>query len=584
MTNRHVAKLFTDGLGSRRLVYRAGDAAVNFKRQRGDAEDDHTAFVEVRSVVMIHPYWDMALLRVDGLPGVTPLKLSVDPPEALLGREVAAVGYPARDDRNDLDVQDRIFQRIYGVKRFQPGKVRPRASIKSFETVVSALTHDSSTLGGNSGSALVDVKSGQVVGLHFAGVYLKDNYAVPTYELARDPRVVAAGLNFAGTVAPTGDFDAAWERADGDERVVVRPGAPAAPPPAVAPAVQAEAVTWTVPLQVTVSLGPPTLARAPAAAPAAPGAAAAEVEALRVPFIAPDLDSREGYRPDFLGVTGGVPLPELTAAGEKAVARLEDGSFELKYYHFSVVVHKKRRLALFTAANVDWRPGSRQVNGRKPTRRELTELGEHDFERWVTDPRIPDAHQLPDVFYTKGGGAFDKGHLVRRDDVAWGRSFADMQKGNGDTYHTPNCSPQVAAFNRAGRGEDDNWGDLENLVQKQTRAETVCVFSGPILADNDPIFRGRDLRGEAAVQVPRKFWKVIVAKGEGGPEAYGFVLEQDLSGVPLEMVVPAAWQRHMAKIADIESSLNGLAKLTWLKKCDQFESATGRGVAEAVRR
>ena len=35
--------------------------------------------------------------------------------------------------------------------------------------------------------------------------------------------------------------------------------------------------------------------------------------------------------------------------------------------------------------------------------------------------------------------------------------------GNGDTYHTTNCSPQVAGFNRAANGED-NWGDLENLV------------------------------------------------------------------------------------------------------------------------
>jgi hypothetical protein len=44
--------------------------------------------------------------------------------------------------------------------------------------------------------------------------YLKANYAVPTYELARDPRVVEAGLNFNGRVPPTPDWDSAWARVE----------------------------------------------------------------------------------------------------------------------------------------------------------------------------------------------------------------------------------------------------------------------------------------------------------------------------------------------------------------------------------
>ncbi len=115
MTNRHVAELFTDGSGSRRLIYQAGDAAVHFRRHMDDPDDDRRTFAEVKKVLMIHPYWDMALLQVDGLPMVRPLSLSVEPPEDLVDREIVAVGYPARDDRNDLEVQDRIFQRAYGV-------------------------------------------------------------------------------------------------------------------------------------------------------------------------------------------------------------------------------------------------------------------------------------------------------------------------------------------------------------------------------------------------------------------------------------------------------------------------------------
>ncbi len=321
---------------------------------------------------------------------------------------------------------------------------------------------------------------------------------------------------------------------------------------------------------------------APAVAPAAP--AAPGEEALCAPIIYDGLETRGGYDPGFLDLDEGltVPLPQLTPIGKKAVATLEDGSNELKYHRFSVVIHKRRRLALFTAANVDWRPESRLIDGAKPTRKQLTGLG-NDQELWVTDPRIPEAHQLPDVFYSKDDGAFDKGHLVRREDVCWGTSFDDIQMANGDTFHTTNCSPQVAGFNRSGR-EPDNWGDLEKLVQTETRAEKAILFSGPVLADDDRVFNGRDVHGRVSIKIPHTFWKVVAAKGKNGPEAYGFVLEQDLSAVPttVEFAVPESWKGSLRSIAEIEALLSGLAKLTWLKKYDQFNTEGGRRVAEGV--
>ena len=347
-------------------------------------------------------------------------------------------------------------------------------------------------------------------------------------------------------------------------------------------------VTWTIPLSVTVSLGAPTIAGAEAGADGAAttGTAAAAEEALRAPIIYDGLESRGGYDPEFLELDEGltVPLPQLTASGKKAVATLEDGSSELKYHKFSVVVHKRRRLALFTAANVDWRPDSRLIDGTKPSRKLLTGL-ENDQELWVTDPRIPEAHQLPDVFFSKDDGAFDKGHLVRRDDVCWGDTFEDIQMANGDTFHTTNCSPQVAEFNRSNKGKD-NWGDLENLVQAQTKAEKAILFSGPVLADDDQVFNGRDVHGRVAIMIPRTFWKIVLVKGDEGPERpYGFVLkEQDLSAVPRpeEFVITEQWKPFMKSIADIERSLDGLAKLTWLKRYDQFETDSGHRVAESV--
>lgn len=69
MTNRHVAELFARGLGAQTIAFRSGQAAaVDFKRERNTEERDRSAFCTVREVLMIHPYWDMALLRVDHLP------------------------------------------------------------------------------------------------------------------------------------------------------------------------------------------------------------------------------------------------------------------------------------------------------------------------------------------------------------------------------------------------------------------------------------------------------------------------------------------------------------------------------------
>src|SRR4029077_12213535 len=147
-TNRHVAQLFSQGLGIT-IRYRVGDAAIDFKRQVDTSDDDRSAYLSVRGVEMIHPYWDMALLEVDGLIPENMLPLSVKSPQELLNHNIVAVGYPARDDRSDLALQDQIFSGIYNVKRLQPGVIRARERIQSFENEVNALTHDASTLGGN---------------------------------------------------------------------------------------------------------------------------------------------------------------------------------------------------------------------------------------------------------------------------------------------------------------------------------------------------------------------------------------------------------------------------------------------------
>ena len=158
---------------------------------------------------------------------------------------------------------------------------------------------------------------------------------------------------------------------------------------------------------------------------------------------------------------------------------------------------------------------------------------------------------------------------------------------NGDTYHTTNCSPQVAGFNRA--ASDDNWGDLEKLIQKETKAERVCIFAGPVLHDDDRVFRGPQRARPGRDSDPARVLEDRGRRlGDDGPKAYGFVLEQDLSDVPLEVplefAVPQPWKRYMQSIAEIEDKLNGWAKLTWLKEHDAIESEEGRRIATAARK
>jgi endonuclease G len=585
MTNRHVAEIFCAGLGLRHLVFRPGyEAAIDFGREKDNPEPSS---LDVRDVLMIHPYWDMALLRVEGLPSEhAPLILSLTHPEDLVGRDVAVIGYPAFDPRNDADVQNSVFGGVYNVKRLQPGKLNQRASIGSFGKSVSAATHDSSTLGGNSGSAVLDVATGRIVGLHFAGVYLEANYAVPTSELARDGHVVDAGVNFeSGATPEAGIWGNWWRGAEQDEgaalpataaplpsvTVSTRPAAPDFSPDRSALGL-GDGASWTIPVEITVRVGAPAVRALGARA-----VAATATEKMVEPIHDEDYGAREGYRQNFLGAA--VPLPEATDT--EIVARMKNGEHVVPYHHFSLVMHKRRRLALFTASNVDAGKERKQPDpDRKYTRKALGGLGDKDMERWFLDPRLPAAHQLPDRFFTKDKGSFDKGHLVRREDVAWGSSYEEVQLANGDTFHTTNCSPQIAQFNRP--GDTDNWGDLEQFVFRQARSERLCVFAGPILVDDDDTFVGVDDAGAVRIKIPSRYWKVVVAADDGVVRSYAFLLEQDLADVPLEFVVDQTWMRHMISLADLEQLLGTVRFPGAVRNADQAGTSHGEAMRAAT--
>jgi hypothetical protein len=96
--------------------------------------------------------------------------LPIDPIGVDKGHPVVAVGYPSDDPlRNPLFISA-IFDDRFGVKRAAPGEVTGLASQSIF--------HDCSTLGGNSGSPILSMKSAHVVGMHRDGFFMYRNEAV----------------------------------------------------------------------------------------------------------------------------------------------------------------------------------------------------------------------------------------------------------------------------------------------------------------------------------------------------------------------------------------------------------------------
>jgi V8-like Glu-specific endopeptidase len=194
MTNRHVAVEFARQSGAK-WQFQAGRASsIDLREEFGSTE---TFEVSVKEVVGVHKTLDLALLKVeaasrDGRPLPDPLPLASSEPAGLAGRKVYAVGYPAWDGRrNDPEPMRRVFMDIYNVKRLQPGEVLGR------DGDALQVLHDCSTLGGNSGSPIVDLDTHQVIGLHFGGRFLQNNFAVPLWLLTGDALIKRARLNFA---------------------------------------------------------------------------------------------------------------------------------------------------------------------------------------------------------------------------------------------------------------------------------------------------------------------------------------------------------------------------------------------------
>ncbi len=242
-----------------------------------------------------------------------------------------------------------------------------------------------------------------------------------------------------------------------------------------------------------------------------PGLAAARPEPEPIEDDAAPLESTHfaratGYDPGFLPVA--IDLPTIPPPLGALQSPLLDGSgVVLTYTHFSIVMHQERRLAFYTAVNIDGDAmGKPESSGH-----------------WRLDPRIEARQQCDNNLYKDAPGEprhLDRGHLVRRLDPCWGTT-EEIERAAKDTYHYTNAAPQEAAYNR------NIWGDLEDLilmraVQNQRR---MTVFTGPVLGPADRAY-GHD-RKFGPYLLPDAFWKIVVfVKPSGVLSATAFRLTQ----------------------------------------------------------
>jgi endonuclease G len=273
--------------------------------------------------------------------------------------------------------------------------------------------------------------------------------------------------------------------------------------------------------------------------------AAAPVEMIAVEQSPEWYAGSAGYDPGFLEQR--VELPRIPAQMKGDIAQLKDGSgHELKYTNFSVVMNKARKLAFYTAVNID---GA-----------QLQEL-KRGADKWFFDPRIERVFQMGPEVYSKND--LDRGHLVRRLDPVWGSQAVEA---NEDTFHFTNCSPQHKNLNQ------QTWQGLEDYVLRNTDVHNlrVSVFTGPVFRADDMLYRDK-------FQIPAEFWKVVVmVKQDGKLSATAYLQTQKNLITDLEFAF-GEYKTYQVPVTRIEA-LTGLdfGKLRNLDPLANIEATLGR--------
>ncbi len=196
VTNRHVAEIFATNVDGK-FMFRSGlegkkmSSSIDFLKE---FDNDRSSLMEVEEVLYIEPDGgpDLAFLKLKMMQGNSfPDKIVLSSLAYTKGMEVAVIGYPAKDSRiSDQALMERIFGNVFDKKRLAPGTIIGWDEQDIF--------HDCSTLGGNSGSAVIDIRTGEALGIHFAGSFMDRNFAVRAEVISERLATVLSGNHKVG--------------------------------------------------------------------------------------------------------------------------------------------------------------------------------------------------------------------------------------------------------------------------------------------------------------------------------------------------------------------------------------------------
>jgi endonuclease G len=523
---------------------------------------------------------------------------------------LAAVSPRSRDGRRSLaefawlpldPTPGKAFVGEYLTIIQHPGGERKQVCVREnkllrYEDADNTVWYQTDTVAGSSGSPAFN-NSWQVVALHHSGVPKTDSQGRwlcvdgtpwnPSIDESHVAWIANEGIRVSRIVSFLADNQAGHPLA---QLVLSRPVAPEGSSAQQSDgwqtgpsAVQDGELCVTIPIRVAVRVGAPPL---PAAQPVAlplqrPGAVASlppgpDVSGMEAVVVdQSNYGERRGYDPNFLGSRKlRVPLPKLSAALKKLAAPVKgrtDG--ELKYWNYSVVLNKARRLAFFAAGNVD--AALRPAHAGR------------DGDRWYVDSRVAAKLQLDQSFYggqrefeaDRASNPFDRGHLVRRLDAQWDDDPARAARNGNDSFHFANCAPQHWQYNQGAK----RWLGLEDyVISRFARGRRACVFNGPVFdaplstpgedgrlapridgqPHSDPTFGG--------VPIPKLFFKIVACPGQDGRLAVAaFLMSQEdllrimgdrLKGLPPtpdEVLTAAQAKLYQVSVSDVER-LTGL--------------------------
>ncbi|MEO8769967.1 MAG: DNA/RNA non-specific endonuclease [Ferruginibacter sp.] len=210
-------------------------------------------------------------------------------------------------------------------------------------------------------------------------------------------------------------------------------------------------------------------------------------------------------------ITGNtITLPAIEGDLKNKIAPLLSGNGHvIDYAHHSVVLNKQRKLAFYSASNIDGK-----------TWKAIDRSGDFVKDDKLVSPDFQLGKELYDAIKAKGTrpNDFEQGHLTSFQEVLWGKA-AESKKAANETFFYTNCAPQHERVNSG------LWRSLEQYVLKTETVKhglKVNVITDPLLSDKDPYYIEK-INGEF-IKIPCVFWKVIYYPNANGLNAVGFMM------------------------------------------------------------